>query len=237
MNLLELREIRVFYDRVEAVKGVSLHVNEGEMVTLIGANGAGKTTILRAISGLTPARHGSVLLDGEDVTRRRSDRIAGLGVAHVPEGRQVFPRMTVRENLELGAYRRRTERWADDLEAVFELFPRVKERLEQQAGTLSGGEQQMLAVGRAMMARPRLMLLDEPSLGVAPVIVQRLYEALAEINRRGTTVLLVEQNVNFALRYASRGYVLETGTIVLDDDSVALAANPSVRDAYLAGGD
>jgi branched-chain amino acid transport system ATP-binding protein len=237
MSLLELRDVRVFYDRIEAVKGVSLHVDEGEMVTLIGANGAGKSTILRAISGLTPARHGSVRIEGQDVTRQRADRIVDLGVAHVPEGRQVFPRMTVRENLELGAYRRRRERSADDLEAVFELFPRVKERLAQPAGTLSGGEQQMLAVGRAMMARPRLMLLDEPSLGVAPVIVQRLYEALAEINRRGTTVLLVEQNVNFALRYASRGYVVETGSIVLDDDSAALAADPSVRAAYLAGAD
>jgi branched-chain amino acid transport system ATP-binding protein len=234
MALLEVNEIHVHYGGIEALKGVSLSVDEGEVVTLIGSNGAGKSTTLRAITGLTPASRGSVVIDGEDITRVPAHEIVDRGIALSPEGRHCFSRMTVRENLELGAYRRRKDTTvADDLERVFELFPRLKEREKQKAGTMSGGEQQMLAIGRALMAKPKVMLLDEPSMGIAPVLVQRIYETIAEINRGGMTILLVEQNANYALDVSGRGYVLETGRVVLEGDSDKLRTDPEVQRAYL----
>jgi branched-chain amino acid transport system ATP-binding protein len=231
--LLEVAGIRTRYGAIEALKGVSLTVDTGEVVTLIGANGAGKSTTLRSISGLTPAAAGTVTFDGEDITRVPADEIVTRGIALSPEGRRCFPRMTVRENLELGAYRRRGPGIAQDLERVFALFPRLKERAGQKAGTMSGGEQQMLAIGRAMMASPRLLLLDEPSLGIAPILVQRIYETIAEIHRMGVAILLVEQNANRALEAAGRGYVLETGRVVLADATAALRQDPRVQEAYL----
>jgi branched-chain amino acid transport system ATP-binding protein len=234
MALLEVNDIRVHYGGIEALKGVSLSVDEGEVVTLIGSNGAGKSTTLRAITGLTPASSGSVALDGEDVTRVPAHEIVDRGIALSPEGRHCFSRMTVRENLELGAHRRRKDpSVAEDLERVFELFPRLKEREKQKAGTMSGGEQQMLAMGRALMANPKVLLLDEPSMGIAPMLVQRIYETIAEINRGGMTILLVEQNANYALEVSSRGYVLETGRVVLEGDSAKLRTDPDVQRAYL----
>jgi branched-chain amino acid transport system ATP-binding protein len=202
-------------------------------VTLIGSNGAGKSTTLRSISGLTSPRTGSIRLDGREIGDLPAQEIVRLGVAQSPEGRHTFQRMSVRENLELGAYLRRDGRIEADLDRVFELFPRLRERERQKAGTMSGGEQQMLAIGRALMAEPRLLLLDEPSMGIAPILVERIYETIAEINRQGTTVLLVEQNANFALEVSQRGYVLETGTVALSDVSPALRRNPDVQRAYL----
>jgi len=234
MALLEVNQIHAHYGGIEALKGVSLSVAEGEVVTLIGSNGAGKSTTLRAITGLTPASSGSVVIDGEDVTRVPAHEIVDRGIALAPEGRHCFPRMTVRENLDLGAYRRRKDAAVvDDLERVFELFPRLKEREKQKAGTMSGGEQQMLAIGRALMARPKIMLLDEPSMGIAPILVQRIYETIAEINRGGMTILLVEQNANYALDVSRRGYVLETGRVVLEGESDKLRTDPEVQRAYL----
>ncbi|MGA3362299.1 MAG: ABC transporter ATP-binding protein [Solirubrobacteraceae bacterium] len=234
MALLEVNEIHAHYGGIEALKGVSLSVDEGEVVTLIGSNGAGKSTTLRAITGLTPASSGSVVIDGEDVTRVPAHEIVDRGIALSPEGRHCFPRMTVRENLDLGAYRRRKDTSvAEDLERVFELFPRLKERERQKAGTMSGGEQQMLAMGRALMAKPKILLLDEPSMGIAPILVQRIYETIAEINRDGMTILLVEQNANYALDVSSRGYVLETGRVVLEGESDNLRTDPEVQRAYL----
>ena len=233
MALLEVAGIRTRYGAIEALKGVSLSVDTGEVVTLIGANGAGKSTTLRSICGLTPAAAGTVTFDGEDITRVPADEIVTRGIALSPEGRRCFPRMTVRENLELGAYRRRGPGIAQDLERVFALFPRLKERAGQKAGTMSGGEQQMLAIGRAMMASPRLLLLDEPSLGIAPILVQRIYETITEIHRLGVAILLVEQNANRALDAAGRGYVLETGRVVLADATAALRRDPRVQTAYL----
>jgi branched-chain amino acid transport system ATP-binding protein len=234
MALLEVDDIRTYYGSIEALKGVSLTVAQGEVVTLIGANGAGKSTTLRSISGLTPASAGTVRFDGNEITREASDAIVGRGISMVPEGRHVFPRMTVRENLDLGAYRRgKGPDIEEDLERVFELFPRLQERVKQKAGMMSGGEQQMLAIGRAMMARPRLLMLDEPSMGLAPILVQRIYETIREINAGGVAILLVEQNANFALEIATRGYVLETGQIVLANDSSALRDDPEVQRAYL----
>jgi branched-chain amino acid transport system ATP-binding protein len=234
MALLEVNEIHVHYGGIEALKGVSLSVEEGDVVTLIGSNGAGKSTTLRAITGLTPASSGSVLIDGEDVTRVPAHEIVDRGIALSPEGRHCFPRMTVRENLDLGAYRRRKDRSvAEDLERVFELFPRLQERERQKAGTMSGGEQQMLAMGRALMAKPKVLLLDEPSMGIAPLLVQRIYETIAEINRGGMTILLVEQNANYALDISRRGYVLETGRVVLEGESDKLRTDPEVQRAYL----
>jgi branched-chain amino acid transport system ATP-binding protein len=231
--LLEVAGIRTRYGAIEALKGVSLSVDAGEVVTLIGANGAGKSTTLRSVCGLTPAAAGTVTFDGEDITRVPADEIVTRGIALSPEGRRCFPRMTVRENLELGAYRRRGPGIAQDLERVFALFPRLKERAGQKAGTMSGGEQQMLAIGRAMMASPRLLLLDEPSLGIAPILVQRIYETITEIHRLGVAILLVEQNANRALDAAGRGYVLETGRVVLADATAALRRDPRVQTAYL----
>jgi len=231
--LLEVAGIRTRYGAIEALKGVSLTVDAGEVVTLIGANGAGKSTVLRSISGLTPAATGTITFDGEDITRVPADEIVTRGIALSPEGRRCFPRMTVRENLDLGAYRRRGTGVTQDLERVFTLFPRLKQRAGQKAGTMSGGEQQMLAIGRAMMASPLLLLLDEPSLGIAPILVQRIYETIAEIHRLGVAILLVEQNANRALDAAGRGYVLETGRVVLADATAALRRDPGVQKAYL----
>jgi branched-chain amino acid transport system ATP-binding protein len=233
MALLEVSGIRTRYGAIEALKGVSLTVDAGEVVTLIGANGAGKSTTLRSISGLTPAATGTVTFEGEDITHVPADEIVTRGIALSPEGRRCFPRMTVRENLDLGAYRRRGPGITQDLDRVFTLLPRLKERAGQKAGTMSGGEQQMLAIGRAMMASPRLLLLDEPSLGIAPILVQRIYETIAEIHRMGVAILLVEQNANRALEAAKRGYVLETGRVVLADATAALRRDPRVQEAYL----
>ena len=233
MALLEVTGIRTRYGAIEALKGVSLTVDAGEVVTLIGANGAGKSTTLRSISGLTPAAAGTVTFEGEDITHVPADEIVTRGIALSPEGRRCFPRMTVRENLDLGAYRRRGPGITQDLDRVFTLFPRLKERAGQKAGTMSGGEQQMLAIGRALMASPRLLLLDEPSLGIAPILVQRIYETITEINRMGVAILLVEQNANRALEAAKRGYVLETGRVVLADATAALRRDPRVQEAYL----
>jgi branched-chain amino acid transport system ATP-binding protein len=233
--MLVLEGLDVFYGHIQALHGLSLEVREGEIVTLIGSNGAGKTTTLRAVSGLLAPRRGRVVFRGEDIGGLRADRVVGLGIAHAPEGRRIFTNLTVLENLEMGAYlvrdRRRNE---ERLERVFGLFPRLKERLDQSGGTLSGGEQQMLAIGRALMARPSLLLLDEPSLGIAPILVQEIFREIAAINREdGTTILLVEQNAHVALGLASRGYVIETGRIVLEDAAGALLQNPQVREAYL----
>jgi branched-chain amino acid transport system ATP-binding protein len=233
MALLELEDIHTFYGNIEALKGISLEVNEGEVVTLIGSNGAGKTTTLRSISGLTPPRQGSIRFRGQEIGETPPQDIVRLGISQSPEGRRVFPRMTVRDNLELGAYLRRDARIEEDLDRVYELFPRLHERQKQKAGTLSGGEQQMLAIGRALMAAPKLLLLDEPGMGLAPILVERIYETIGRINQQGTTILLVEQNANYALDVSKRGYVLETGSVALTDRSEALRENPDVQRAYL----
>jgi branched-chain amino acid transport system ATP-binding protein len=233
--LLELSEIHTYYGNIEALKGVTIAVDEGECVTLIGSNGAGKSTTLRSISGLTPARKGQVMFEGKEITRTAPQDIVQLGISQSPEGRKCFPRMTVRENLDMGAYLRRDKSVNEDLDRVFELFPRLQERERQKAGTMSGGEQQMLAIGRALMARPRLLLLDEPSMGISPILTERIYDTIAEINRQGTTILLVEQNANFALGVSQRGYVLETGKVVLSNQSAALKEDPEVQKAYLGG--
>jgi branched-chain amino acid transport system ATP-binding protein len=232
--LLEVSDIRARYGAIEALKGVSLTVEEGEVVTLIGSNGAGKSTTLRSISGLTPASAGTVTFDGEDITRVPAHEIVVRGIALSPEGRHCFSRMTVRENLELGAHRRaKGPEIGQDLDRVFELFPRLQERERQKAGTMSGGEQQMLAIGRALMARPKLLMLDEPSMGIAPILVARIYETIGEINKSGVAILLVEQNANYALDVSSRGYVLETGRVVLLGESAKLRDDPEVQRAYL----
>ncbi|MGP0038547.1 MAG: ABC transporter ATP-binding protein [Solirubrobacteraceae bacterium] len=233
MALLEVSDIHTHYGAIEALKGVSLEVEEGEVVTMIGSNGAGKSTTLRSISGLTPASSGTVRFQSEDITRLPAHEVVGLGMALCPEGRHCFARMSVRENLDLGAYLRSGAEVSEDLERVYDLFPRLKERERQKAGTMSGGEQQMLAIGRALMARPKLLMLDEPSMGLAPVLVQRIYETINEINRQGISILLVEQNANYALDIATRGYVLETGRVALADDSAQLRDNPDVQRAYL----
>jgi branched-chain amino acid transport system ATP-binding protein len=232
--LLEIKGLRTAYGRIEALKGISLEVHEGEIVTLIGSNGAGKTTTLRTINGIVAPRAGSIRFAGQDITHLPAHDIVRLGIAQSPEGRRLFPRMTVRENLELGAYQRRDAGGiAEDLERSYGLFPRLKERESQKAGTLSGGEQQMCAIGRALMARPKLLLLDEPSMGLAPILVDRIFEIIVEINRQGTTVLVVEQNASIALSVANRGYVLETGQIKLTDNAAALRTNDEVRKLYL----
>ena len=237
MALLEVDGIDASYGRIRALQGVSLHVDEGEIVTLIGGNGAGKTTTLRAISGLVKPTRGAIRFAGEDVLRDTPDRIVRRGIGHSPEGRRVFARMTVRENLELGAYTRTSKaEIASDFERVLEIFPRLKERIAQKSGTLSGGEQQMLAMARALMLRPKLLMLDEPSLGLSPILVQTIFGVIREINARGTTVLLIEQNARQALGIASRGYVLEVGKIVHEDTAANLMASEAVRAAYLGGG-
>ncbi|HVU61143.1 MAG TPA: ABC transporter ATP-binding protein [Mycobacteriales bacterium] len=230
--LLQVEGLRVAYGRIEALHGIDLEVAEGEIVTLLGANGAGKTTTLRTISGLLSPTAGSVTFDGQRISGRPAHEIVAAGIGHVPEGRRVFPRMTVVENLQIGAYQRRGD-LTEDMERVFSLFPVLQERRTQTGGTLSGGEQQMLAIGRALMGRPRLLLLDEPSMGLAPMIVAKIFEILREINSQGTTILLVEQNAAQALRLAGRGYVLETGAIALADRAESLLADDRVRSAYL----
>jgi branched-chain amino acid transport system ATP-binding protein len=234
MALLEVKDVHTFYGNIEALKGISIEVEEGECVTLIGSNGAGKSTTLRSISGLTPPRQGSIRFQDREITETPPQEIVSMGVAHAPEGRHVFSRMSVHENLMLGAYLRRDESGIqEDLDRVYSLFPRLKERERQKGGTMSGGEQQMLAIGRALMAQPTLLLLDEPSMGIAPILVERIYETIAEINKQGTTILLVEQNANFALEVSKRAYVLETGAVTIADQSAALRENPEVQKAYL----
>jgi len=234
--LLEVRDLDVYYGAVHALKGVSVTAAPGEIVTLIGANGAGKTTLLRTISGLVSARAGRVSFEGRDITKLPPHEIVALGVSQSPEGRMVFANLTVEDNLELGAYRRRDRAGiVKDRDEVFRLFPRLLERRRQLAGTLSGGEQQMLAIGRALMSRPRLLLLDEPSLGLAPLLVREIFRTVIEINRLGVTVLLVEQNAHMALTIAGRGYVLETGRVRLEDRAANLLANEDVKRAYLGG--
>jgi branched-chain amino acid transport system ATP-binding protein len=231
--LLELKDVRAHYGSIEALKGISLEVEENEIVTMIGSNGAGKSTTLRSITGLTPASSGQIIFEGENITRLPAHEIPGRGIALSPEGRHCFARMTVRENLDLGAFRRKGSNVSEDIDRVFTLFPRLKERERQKAGTMSGGEQQMLAIGRALMAAPRLLMLDEPSMGIAPNLVQRIYETIGEINRQGMAILLVEQNANYALDASKRGYVLETGRVVLADESARLREDPAVQRAYL----
>jgi branched-chain amino acid transport system ATP-binding protein len=235
--MLEIRGLRVSYGPIEVLHGVDLSVREGAITTLIGANGAGKSTLLRAISGLVRASDGEIRYDGRDVRTLAPERIVAAGLTHCPEGRHVFPEMTVRENLDLGAFRRRDARGVrESLTEVYGLFPRLQERCEQRAGTLSGGEQQMLAIGRALMSRPRLLLLDEPSLGIAPNLVRQIFSTIVAINRdAGVTIFLVEQNANMALRFAETGYVLETGRIVLTDTAENLRSSNDVRRAYLGG--
>ena len=233
MALLEVRDVHSYYGNIHALKGLSITVEEGEIVTLIGANGAGKTTTLRTICGVIKPRQGSVSLEGEDLDSFKIHEIVNKGVALVPEGRRIFSRLTVYENLEMGAYHRAdTASVAEDFDRVLVLFPRLEERRNQVAGTLSGGEQQMLATARALMAHPRLMLMDEPSMGLAPVLVESIFETIQEINREGTTILLVEQNAHMALQVAHRGYVLQTGEIVLDGTAETLRNNPMVQKSY-----
>jgi len=234
--MLEVESLDVYYGAVHALKGVSLRAEGGEIVTLIGANGAGKTTLLRTISGLIRPRAGAIRFEGRDITRTPPHEIVGLGLSHAPEGRMVFANLSVEDNLELGAYRRKDRsRIREDYEGVYALFPRLRERRRQTAGTLSGGEQQMLAIARALMSRPRLLLLDEPSLGIAPILMREIFKTVREINQRGVTVLLVEQNAHLALAIARRGYVLETGRVQLEDEATRLLQNEGVKKAYLGG--
>ena len=235
-TMLTINDINVFYGAIHAIKGVSLEVNEGEIVTLIGANGAGKSTILRTISGLLNPKTGSIQFEGQEIAGMPAHEIVKTGISQVPEGRRIFAEMSVLENLELGAFTRKDKDGIKaDMELVFERFPRLKERIGQLAGTLSGGEQQMLAMGRALMSRPRLLLLDEPSMGLAPLLIKEIFAIIQDINKTGTTVLLVEQNANMALSIAHRAYVLETGRITLSGDAKELAASDEVRKAYLGG--
>jgi branched-chain amino acid transport system ATP-binding protein len=233
-TLLRLENVETYYGSIQALKGISIEVREGEIVTLIGANGAGKSTTLRSINGLNHPRRGTIEFMGKDITNDAAHDIVRMGIAQSPEGRKLFPRMTVTENLEMGAFQRRDKSgMKEDMDRVFELFPRLAERRTQKAGTMSGGEQQMCAIGRALMARPTLLMLDEPSMGLAPIFVQRIFETIVEVNKQGTSILLVEQNALMALEVANRGYVLETGHVALADDAKALAQNPEVRKTYL----
>jgi branched-chain amino acid transport system ATP-binding protein len=234
MPLLEIENMHSYYGHIHALRGISLNVEEGEVVTLIGSNGAGKTTTLRSIHGILPPREGKVIFAGEEIQGTPAHELIGKGIAQSPEGRRIFFRMTVLENLEMGAYHRNdASEVREDMDRVFDLFPRLRERIKQEAGTMSGGEQQMLAIGRALMSHPRLLLLDEPSMGLAPVLVERIFETIRDINRQGTTILLVEQNANVALEIATRGYVLESGEIVNSASADVLREDPSVREAYL----
>jgi len=236
MATLQLANIHTFYGNIHALQGISIEVNDGEIVTLIGANGAGKTTLLRAISGLIRPRAGAIHLEGRDISRVPPHEIVGLGISHAPEGRMVFANLSVQDNLEMGAYRRNDRaKIREDFDGMYALFPRLKERRRQTAGTLSGGEQQMLAIARALMSRPRLLLLDEPSLGIAPILVREIIRTIREINQRGVTVLLVEQNAHLALSIAARGYVLETGHVRFEDEARRLLQNEDVKKAYLGG--
>jgi branched-chain amino acid transport system ATP-binding protein len=232
--MLSINNIHTYYGNIHALKGISLEVEDGEIVTLIGANGAGKSTTLMSISGIHPPRRGTVTFQGEEITKKPPDAIVRLGICQVPEGRRIFPLLTVSENLLMGSYARRdSEVVKEDLERVYELFPVLKERRLQDGGTLSGGEQQMLAIARALMAKPRLLLLDEPSLGLAPLFVEKIFRVIGEIKEQGTTILLVEQNAFMALNIADRGYVIETGRVVLEDTAKNLLDNPRVKEAYL----
>jgi branched-chain amino acid transport system ATP-binding protein len=236
MALLELREVHTYYGNIHALKGISLAVEPGEIVTLIGANGAGKSTTLKTISGILHPRHGEIWFDGERIDGTKAHQIVTLGISQAPEGRRIFPKMTVRENLEMGAFQRTAgPEMNQDFDRVYSLFPRLQERNSQNGGTLSGGEQQMLAIGRALMARPKVLLLDEPSMGLAPILVEQIFDIVRDINSTGTTVLLVEQNALMALGLASRGYILQTGEIVLEDAADKLKVNPEVQKAYLGG--
>ncbi|MBN1218515.1 MAG: ABC transporter ATP-binding protein [Anaerolineae bacterium] len=236
--MLEVNNINAYYGNIRALKGISLYVNKGEIVTLIGANGAGKSTTLNTISGIIKPREGEIRLEDRLLNQVPAHQIVALGISQAPEGRKIFSRLTVRENLEMGAFARSDkEGIAEDFERVFALFPRLKERIKQVGGTLSGGEQQMLAIGRAMMARPKVLLLDEPSMGLAPILVEEIFRIVVDINRQGTTVLLVEQNANLALQVASRGYVLETGTVALEGTSTQLRQNPRIKAIYLGEGE
>ena len=235
-KMLELKDVNVYYGAIHAIKGISLEVNQGEIVTLIGANGAGKSTTLRTISGLLKPKTGTITFEGQDIAGIRAHEIVRTGISQVPEGRRIFAEMSVMENLDLGAFTRKDKDGIKaDIMHVFELFPRLEERKDQIAGTLSGGEQQMLAMGRALMSRPRLLLLDEPSMGLAPLLIKEIFNIIVDINKAGTTVLLVEQNANMALSIANRAYVLETGRITLAGDAKKLAASEDVRKAYLGG--
>ncbi len=234
MALLEVNDVHAYYGNIQALEGISLTVKEGEIVSLIGGNGAGKTTTLRAISGLMPLRSGSITFEGEDLSGYKAHQLVSKGIAMVPEGRGVFARLTVEDNLDMGAYHRNDKDGiAADMERMYDLFPRLKERRTQLAGTMSGGEQQMLATARAMMSRPRLLLMDEPSMGLAPVLVELIFSTITEINQEGVTILLVEQNAHMALQVADRGYVLQTGEIVLSDSAKVLQHDPMVQKAYL----
>jgi branched-chain amino acid transport system ATP-binding protein len=234
--MLKVNDINVYYGNIQALKGVSLEINRGEIVTLIGANGAGKSTLLKTISGLIKPKQGEILYEGQSITGKQAQSIVKLGISHVPEGRRVFANMSVEENLELGAYLRNDKAGIrEDFEKVYQLFPRLYERHKQQAGTLSGGEQQMLAMGRALMARPTLLLLDEPSMGLAPLLIKTIFKLIEEINKTGTTILLVEQNANMALSIADRAYVIETGRVVLSGTAEELNSSDQVKMAYLGG--
>ncbi|USK69325.1 ABC transporter ATP-binding protein [Peribacillus asahii] len=234
--MLKIKDINVYYGNIQALRGVSMDINKGEIVTLIGANGAGKSTLLKTISGLLKPKQGKILFEGESIGGKAAQSIVKLGISHVPEGRRVFANMTVEENLELGAFLRKDKAGIkQDLEKVYTLFPRLLERVKQQSGTLSGGEQQMLAMGRALMAKPRLLLLDEPSMGLAPLLVKQIFNIVEEINKGGTTILLVEQNANLALSIADRAYVVETGSIVLSGEAEELTASEEIKKAYLGG--
>ncbi len=232
-SLLTIENINVYYDAIHAIRDVSLHVNEGEIVSLIGANGAGKTSILRTISGLNKIKGGEITFKNQALNHTPPHKIVEMGIGHVPEGRRVFPFLTVKENLLMGAYARKDKGFNKDFENIFQKFPRLKERLKQPAGTLSGGEQQMLAMGRALMSHPKLLLMDEPSMGLAPMLVEEIFNIIQEINKAGTTILLVEQNAHLALSIADRGYVIETGEIKLEGTADEVANNPEVRKAYL----
>jgi branched-chain amino acid transport system ATP-binding protein len=232
--MLEVEDIHTFYGSIEALKGISIEVMPGEVVTLIGSNGAGKSTTLRSISGLNAPKTGRIVYEGKEITGTPAHEVAAMGIAQAPEGRRIFPRLTVAENLDMGAFLRSNRAEIErDRDRVYELFPRLKERENQKGGTMSGGEQQMLAMGRALMANPKMLLLDEPSLGLAPVVVDRIYDTIRQINAQGVTILLVEQNANYALDVSARGYVLETGKVALTDNSDALRSNEEVQRAYL----
>jgi len=238
MTMLEINNIHTYYGNIHALKGITLSVNKGEIVTLIGANGAGKSTILNTISGIIKSREGEIRLEGEVINHLAPHTLVARGISQAPEGRKIFSRLTVRENLEMGAFARKDKPEIEkDMEHVFALFPRLKERIKQVGGTLSGGEQQMLAIGRAIMARPKVLLLDEPSMGLAPILVEEIFRTVQDINRQGTTVLLVEQNANMALQIASRGYVLETGAIALEGTARTLRENPRIKAIYLGEGE
>ena len=236
MSMLKVTDLEVYYGMIKAIKGISFEVNQGEVIALIGANGAGKTTILHTVTGLIQPKHGKIEFEGNDITKTPAHKIVSMGMAHVPEGRRVFAQLSVYENLKMGAYTRKDKNEIEDtLSTVYKRFPRLEERKNQMAGTLSGGEQQMLAMGRALMSHPKIILMDEPSMGLAPIIVDQVFDTIRSINEEGTTVMLVEQNANQALRIASRGYVIETGEVVLADDADKLLSNTQVKEAYLGG--